>query len=240
MDLKHSDCVFIMGSNMAECHPVAFRWVVEAKTRPDNPAQVIHVDPRFTRTSALATTYAPLRAGADIAFLGALVKYACDRLEPIFEKSQLTPRERFHREYLVHYTNAPVLVTDDFRDTEEEGAAGLFSGFDPKANGYDPTKWRYDNGTPDGMVKPARITSDEKGGLPPSKPVPRGKPLTEVVKEDVPPPATPAYRRNHVRMGSHTPSRSPRRRPPGCSSAEAGKDAKAANFAVTPRPAGPG
>ena len=52
MDLKHSDCIFIMGSNMAECHPVAFRWVIEAKTRPDNPAEVIHADPRFTRTSA--------------------------------------------------------------------------------------------------------------------------------------------------------------------------------------------
>jgi formate dehydrogenase major subunit len=86
MDLKHADCVFIMGSNMAECHPVAFRWVVEAKTRPENPAQVIHVDPRFTRTSALATIYAPLRAGSDIAFLGALVKSVCDRLEPIFDK----------------------------------------------------------------------------------------------------------------------------------------------------------
>src|SRR5688500_14891786 len=85
MDLQHSDCILIMGSNMAECHPVAFRFVVQAKTRLDNPATVIHADPRFTRTSALANLYAPLRAGSDIAFLGALVKYTDgpEALEPL-------------------------------------------------------------------------------------------------------------------------------------------------------------
>ena len=80
MDLQHSDCILIMGSNMAECHPVAFRFVVDAKTRLENPCTVIHADPRFTRTSALANLYAPVRAGSDIVFLGALVKYALDRL----------------------------------------------------------------------------------------------------------------------------------------------------------------
>ena len=54
MDMKHADSIMIMGSNMAECHPVAFRWVMQAKTRPDNPCKLIHVDPRFTRTSAMA------------------------------------------------------------------------------------------------------------------------------------------------------------------------------------------
>jgi formate dehydrogenase major subunit len=191
MDLKHSDCVFIMGSNMAECHPVAFRWVVEAKTRPENPAEVIHVDPRFTRTSALATHYAPIRAGSDIVFLGALIKTVCDRLEPIYEKGedQLTARDRFHRDYLVCYTNAATLLTDDFKDTDENDAAGFFSGWDAENRVYDLTKWRYDNGTPTGMVKPARIRSDDKGGLPPSKPVPKGTPLSQVVKEEIPPPA---------------------------------------------------
>ena len=72
-DLQHSDCVFIMGSNMAECHPVAFRWVMKAKTRTERPCKIVHVDPRFTRTSAMADTYAPLRAGSDIVFLGALI-----------------------------------------------------------------------------------------------------------------------------------------------------------------------
>src|SRR5207237_3042317 len=121
MDLKHSDSILIMGSNMAECHPVAFRWVMQAKTRAPNPGTIIHVDPRFTRTSAMANIYAPLRSGSDIVFLGAIIKYVLDQHEPIFEKQeneQLSPRERFFRDYIVHYTNAATLLTDDFKDTE--------------------------------------------------------------------------------------------------------------------------
>src|SRR5947208_15816738 len=107
MDPKHFGCVFIMGSNMAECHHVGFRFVVEAKTRAENAATVIHVDPRFTRTSALADLYAPLRAGSDIVFLGALIHQVLDRLDPAFDKPEadLSPRERFHRDYVVRYTN---------------------------------------------------------------------------------------------------------------------------------------
>jgi formate dehydrogenase major subunit len=71
-DLQNSDCIVIMGSNMAECHPVGFQWVVEARERG---AKVIHIDPRFTRTSALADLHVPLRAGSDIAFLGGIVNY---------------------------------------------------------------------------------------------------------------------------------------------------------------------
>src|SRR5438477_2669292 len=59
-----------MGSNMAECHPVAFRWPMKAKL---NGAKIIHVDPRFTRTSAVADFHVPIRAGSDIAFLGGLI-----------------------------------------------------------------------------------------------------------------------------------------------------------------------
>ena len=79
MDLKHADSILIMGSNMAECHPVAFRWVMQARTRPNNPATVIHADPRFTRTSAMANIYAPVRAGSDIVFLGALIHYVLEK-----------------------------------------------------------------------------------------------------------------------------------------------------------------
>jgi formate dehydrogenase major subunit len=146
MDLKHSDSILIMGSNMAECHPVAFRWVVEAKTRPQNPCTVIHADPRFTRTSALANIYAPLRAGSDIVFLGALIREVLDRYEPIVHKdaTQRSPREQFFHDYLVHYTNAATLVTEDFKDTEDEDFAGLFSGFDAAKRTYDAKKWRYE------------------------------------------------------------------------------------------------
>src|SRR5215467_1143985 len=133
-----------MGSNMAECHPVAFRWVMQARTRMSNPCTLIHADPRFTRTSAMANIYAPLRAGSDITFLGALIHYVLEHHEPIFTKPEqnLTPRERFFRDYLVHYTNAATLIGPEFQDTED--LDGVFSGYDPGKRKYDPKKWRYE------------------------------------------------------------------------------------------------
>src|SRR6059036_1770154 len=100
-----------MGSNMAECHPVGFQWVVEAKERG---ATVIHVDPRFTRTSALADIHVPIRAGSDIAFLGGIVNY-------------ILSHGREFREYVVRYTNAATIVDERFRDTED--LDGFFSGW---------------------------------------------------------------------------------------------------------------
>ena len=129
--MANSDCILIQGSNMAECHPVAFQWVVEAKQRG---AKVIHVDPRFTRTSALADLHVPLRAGTDIVFLGAIVNYVLER-------------ERWFREYVVRYTNAAVIISEDFADTED--LDGLFSGFDPERGTYDDSSWQY-AGTGDG------------------------------------------------------------------------------------------
>src|SRR5436309_3046806 len=148
MDLRHCDSIFIMGSNMAECHPVAFRWVMQAKTRVDNPATLIHADPRFTRTSAMANLYAPLRAGSDIVFLGALIKYVLDRHVSMLrgmegrDRKTWTPHERFFHDYLVRYTNAPTLINSDFKDTEELG--GVFSGLDVDKRHYNQKKWRYD------------------------------------------------------------------------------------------------
>src|SRR5262245_33329699 len=105
MDLRFSDCILIMGSNMAECHPVAFRWVIQAKTRAENPCTVIHADPRFTRTSAMANHYVPLRAGSDIVFLGALIHFVLEKhatlLGTLQEKDRRTwtDRERFFHDY---------------------------------------------------------------------------------------------------------------------------------------------
>jgi formate dehydrogenase major subunit len=145
-DLQHSDVILIMGSNMAECHPVAFRWVMKAKTRATNQCKLIHADPRFTRTSAMADIYAPLRAGSDIVLLGALIRHVVDFLEKIVEKpeEQRTGREKFFHDYLVYYTNAATLITEDFRDTEDDDGAGIFSGFQPNERKYDISKWRYD------------------------------------------------------------------------------------------------
>ena len=114
-----------MGSNMAECHPVGFQWVMEAKARG---ARVIHVDPRFTRTSAMADTFVPIRAGSDIAFLGGLVNH-------------ILANGREFREYVTAYTNAFTIVDERFQDTED--LDGLFSGCDPEARQYDMATWQY-------------------------------------------------------------------------------------------------
>jgi formate dehydrogenase major subunit len=124
-DLMNSDCIVIMGSNMAENHPVGFQWVMKARERG---AQVIHVDPRFTRTSAMATRHVGIRAGSDIAFLGGIVNY-------------ILGNERWFDEYVKRYTNAPVIVSEEFSDTEDN--EGLFSGWDAERVEYDVTTWQY-------------------------------------------------------------------------------------------------
>jgi formate dehydrogenase major subunit len=137
---------------------------MQAKTRAKDPCKVIHVDPRFTRTSAMADIYAPLRAGSDIAFLGALINHVLDKLYgPLVEKIQgdkeLDRREQFFRDYLLNYTNAPTLVSEDFKDTEDDDHAGLFSGFDEKQKKYDVKKWRYER-------QPADKSQEEPSGTP--------------------------------------------------------------------------
>jgi formate dehydrogenase major subunit len=145
----------IQGSNMAEAHPVGFQWVVEAKARG---AKVFHVDPRFTRTSALADTHVPIRAGSDIAFLGGVVHH-------------ILSNGLDFREYVLAYTNAAVIVNEDFRDTED--LDGLFSGFDPRTRTYDQTSWQYEglDGAPDPRMaemlrETAAATQHESHGAP--------------------------------------------------------------------------
>ena len=129
-DLANSDCILIMGSNAAENHPISFRWVMKAK---DNGGVVIHVDPRFTRTSTKADIYAPLRSGTDIAFLGGMMKYILDN-------------NKYFKDYVVNYTNATYILGEkfDFKD-------GLFSGFDAEKRTYDSAQWAFvvdENGMP--------------------------------------------------------------------------------------------
>ena len=120
-----------MGSNMAENHPVGFQWVIEAREK--NGAKIVHVDPRFTRTSSMADIWVPLRAGSDVLFLGGLINYV------------LTNNKDFH-DYVVHYTNASTILREDFRDTED--LDGLFSGWDAEKKQYDPASWLYE-GSPE-------------------------------------------------------------------------------------------
>jgi formate dehydrogenase major subunit len=140
--MADSDCIVFMGSNMAENHPVAFRWPMKARV---SGATLIHVDPRFTRTSAMCNLYAPIRAGSDVAFLGGLVNYVLT--------SERWNREPFFRTWVVNYTNAPVLIDEAFQDTED--LDGVFSGlmeykggaaewpFNGFVGEYDSASWQY-------------------------------------------------------------------------------------------------
>lgn len=136
--MANADCIVLMGGNMAEAHPVGFQWVSEAKAKG---ARVIHVDPRFTRTSAVADKHISIRAGSDVVLLGALINYAITH-------------EKYFREYVVAYTNAATLVSEDFRDTED--LDGLFSGFDAETGEYDASSWAYE--------EPAAQSDDSGGG----------------------------------------------------------------------------
>src|SRR5947207_2528995 len=127
IDMKNADVMLIMGGNPAENHPCGFKWPIEAKRQRN--AKMIAVDPRFTRTAATADLFVQIRAGSDIAFLGGLINYAIEH-------------GRFHKEYLVHYTNAAFLIKDDFELPEQ----GLFSGFDAATQTYDKSAWNYQGG----------------------------------------------------------------------------------------------
>ena len=138
-----SDCIVVMGSNMAENHPVAFRWPMKAKV--ERGAKLIHVDPRFTRTSAVADIYAPVRAGSDIAFLGGLVRHVVN--------SERWNADPFFRTWVSTYTNAATIISEDYQDAEDND--GVFSGlmqykggvpewpYNGFSNQYDDKSWQY-------------------------------------------------------------------------------------------------
>jgi formate dehydrogenase major subunit len=143
-DLSNADAILIMGSSMAENHPVGFQWVIEAR---EKGAKIIHVDPRYTRTSAMADIWVPLRAGSDIIFLGALVHFVLEN-------------NKDFRDYVVHYTNASTILREDFRDTED--LDGFFSGWDAEKGKYDPKTWLY-QGSP-GQQTDEKAGHSEAGG----------------------------------------------------------------------------
>lgn len=128
--MANADCIVIQGSNMAECHPVGFQWVIEAKLRG---ARIIHVDPRFTRTTANADKHIRIRVGSDIVLLGALINH-------------VTTNELYFDEYVRAFTNATSVVSEGYEGPED--LDGLFSGFDPETGSYDRSTWQY--AAPDG------------------------------------------------------------------------------------------
>src|SRR5512140_2821702 len=124
VDIKNADVILAMGGNPAENHPCGFKWYIEAKKT--RGAKLVVVDPRFTRTAAVADLYAPVRAGSDIAFLLGVIRYAIET-------------KRLHEDYVKLHTNAPYIIGEKFGFDD-----GLFSGFDAGKGEYDKTNWAYD------------------------------------------------------------------------------------------------
>src|SRR5579862_2633268 len=127
VDIKNTDMMLIMGGNPAENHPCGFKWPLEAKRQRN--AKMIVVDPRFTRTAATADLFLQIRAGADIAFLGGMIRYALEN-------------QRIAKEYLVNFTNAAFVIKSGFKLPED----GLYSGFDEGTQVYNKSTWNYEEG----------------------------------------------------------------------------------------------
>ena len=122
-DIKNADVILAMGANPAENHPCGFKWTIEAKKTRN--AKLVVVDPRFTRTAAVADVYAPIRPGTDIAFLNGIIRYALST-------------GRYHEDYVKLHTSGPYIITEKFGFND-----GLFSGFDQAQGTYDKSTWAY-------------------------------------------------------------------------------------------------
>ena len=144
-DLANADVIVTMGSNMAENHPIAFRFLVEAKRRG---ATLIHVDPRFTRTGALCDLHAPIRSGSDIAFLGGIIRYILEG-------------DHWFREFALAYTNIAHIIEDSYEDPEANG--GVFSGFDPAQGDYDEASWQYKGKVVPSSIAEHRVHGEQSG-----------------------------------------------------------------------------
>jgi len=122
IDMLNADVVLIMGGNPAEDHPIAMNWLARAK---EQGTYILHVDPRFNRTSSIADVFAKLRSGTDIAFVGGMINYAIEH-------------NRIQQEYVREYTNASWIIGDGYGFAD-----GLFAGYDPKSRRYDRSQWAY-------------------------------------------------------------------------------------------------
>src|SRR5437016_341499 len=146
-DFKNSDVILVIGANPAENHPCGWKWAHVG--RDERGTQIIHVDPRFTRTSAIADVYAPIRAGTDVAFFGGLINY-------------ILQNKLYHEDYVKLHTNAAFIVASGYQFND-----GLFSGYDQTKRTYDPATWDYDREPP---VTPPGPAAPAAPGTPPAPP----------------------------------------------------------------------
>jgi formate dehydrogenase major subunit len=130
-DIRHADLILVNGANPAEAHPVGFQWLMRAKL--DRGAKIIHADPRYTRTSAVADRHLRIRTGSDVAYFGGLINYVLQN-------------DLIHKEYVEFATNAAFVVREDYAFTD-----GLFNGYDPQKRVYNTRAWAYET-TADGFA----------------------------------------------------------------------------------------
>jgi formate dehydrogenase major subunit len=166
-DFKNSDVILVIGANPAECHPCGWKWAHVG--RDERGTKIIHVDPRFTRTSAVADLYAPIRAGTDVAFFGGLINYVLQN-------------NLYHEDYVKLHTNASFLVAEGYEFND-----GLFSGYDEAKRTYDPKTWDYQREAPVPAPMPAPVPAAPSGGASSLGPAAGGAAAPAVV------PATVAY-----------------------------------------------
>ena len=145
-DFKNSDVILVIGANPAENHPCGWKWAHVG--RDERGTKIIHVDPRFTRTSAIADVYAPIRAGTDVAFFGGLINYILEH-------------KLYHEDYVKLHTNAAFIVASGYQFND-----GLFSGYDEAKKAYDPATWDYDRLAP---VTPSAAGGSRRRSAPPPR-----------------------------------------------------------------------
>jgi len=141
IDLRNTDCALIIGGNPAENHPISFKWLNKAKE--ERGAKIIHVDPRFTRTSAKADIYAKLRSGTDIAFIGGMINY-------------ILQNNLYNREYVLNYTNAATLVAPEYKFED-----GIFSGYNKEKRKYKQDTWKYQTDAGEKPLTDATLASPQ-------------------------------------------------------------------------------
>jgi formate dehydrogenase major subunit len=167
VDIKNTDMMLVMGGNPAENHPCGFKWAIEAKRNRN--AKLIVVDPRYTRTASVSDLFLQIRAGADIAFLGGMIRYALEN-------------DRIAKEYLLNFTNAAFIVNDQFKLPEDDG---LFSGFNAQTQTYDKATWNYSGHGGGGGRNAAPGYTMGQAAHPPSGAAPTPPPLPATVDFDL-------------------------------------------------------
>jgi formate dehydrogenase alpha subunit len=69
-ELADAKCIFIIGSNTTENHPIAAKWIMRGR---EKGAKIIVVDPRATQMAFLADIAVQHRLGTDVALINGLM-----------------------------------------------------------------------------------------------------------------------------------------------------------------------